>query len=78
MTGLAARKFGLRDRGVVKEGALADLVLFDARRIIDRGTWEDPKRTPDGIEAVYVNGVKAVSGGKPTGARCGRVLRRGH
>ena len=78
MTGFAARKFGLRDRGVVKEGARADLVLFDARRIIDRGTWEDPKRTPDGIEAVYVNGVKAVSGGKPTGARSGRVLRRGH
>jgi len=77
MTGLAARKFGLRDRGVVKEGAIADLVLFDPRRIIDRGTWENPKVTPDGIEAVYVNGVKAVSGGKPTGVRTGRVLRRG-
>jgi N-acyl-D-aspartate/D-glutamate deacylase len=78
MTGFAARKFGLRDRGVVKEGAIADLVLFDPRRIIDRGTFEDPHRTPDGIEAVYVNGVKAVSGGKSTGARAGRVLRRGH
>jgi N-acyl-D-amino-acid deacylase len=78
MTGFAARKFGLRDRGVVKEGAIADLVLFDPRRIIDRGTWENPKLTPDGIEAVYVNGVKAISGGKPTGARAGRVLRRGH
>jgi N-acyl-D-amino-acid deacylase len=78
MTGFAATKFGLRDRGVIKEGARADLVLFDPRRIIDRGTFEDPKRTPDGIEAVYVNGVKAVAGGKPTGARAGRVLRRGH
>jgi N-acyl-D-amino-acid deacylase len=78
MTGFAARKFGLRNRGVVKEGAIADLVLFDPRRIIDRGTWESPKLTPDGIEAVYVNGVKAISGGKPTGARAGRVLRRGH
>jgi N-acyl-D-amino-acid deacylase len=77
MTGFAARKFGLRDRGIVKEGAIADLVLFDPRRIIDRGTWENPKLTPDGIEAVYVNGVKAVSGGKSTGARAGRVLRRG-
>ena len=77
MTGFAARKFGLRDRGVVRQGAIADLVLFDPRRIIDRGTWEDPKRTPDGIEAVYVVGVKAVAGGKPTGARKGRVLRRG-
>lgn len=78
MTGFAARKFGLRDRGVVKPGAVADLVLFDPRRIIDRGTFEDPHRTPDGIEAVYVNGVKAVAGGKPTDARAGRVLRRGH
>jgi N-acyl-D-amino-acid deacylase len=77
MTGFAARKFGLRDRGVLREGAIADLVLFDPRRIIDRGTWENPKVTPDGIEAVYVNGAKAVSGGKPTGARTGRVLRRG-
>ena len=78
MTGFAARKFGLRDRGVVREGAIADLVLFDPRRIIDRGTFENPHRTPDGIEAVYVSGVKAVAGGKPTGARAGRVLRRGH
>jgi N-acyl-D-amino-acid deacylase len=78
MTGLAARKFGLRDRGVVRAGAVADLVLFDPRRIIDRGTFEDPHRTPDGIEAVYVNGVKAIAGGKSTGARAGRVLRRGH
>ena len=78
MTGFAARKFGLHDRGVIKAGAIADLVLFDPRRIIDRGTFESPHRTPDGIEAVYVNGVKAVAGGKPTGARAGRVLRRGH
>ena len=78
MTGFAARKFGLRDRGVLREGAHADLVLFDPRRIIDRGTFEDPHRKPEGIEAVYVNGVKAISGGLPTGARAGRVLRRGH
>ena len=77
MTGFAARKFGLHGRGVIKAGAIADLVLFDPRRIIDRGTFEDPHRTPDGIEAVYVNGVKAVAGGKPTGARAGRVLKRG-
>jgi len=77
MTGFSARKFGLRERGVVREGARADLVLFDPRRILDLGTFEDPHRTPAGIEAVWVNGVKAVSGGKPTGARAGRVLRRG-
>jgi len=76
MTGFAAAKFGLRDRGVVREGACADLVLFDPQRIIDRGTFEEPHRPPDGIEAVYVNGVKAIAGGRPTGARAGRVLRR--
>ena len=76
MSGFAATKFGLRDRGFVKEGACADLVLFDPARIIDRGTFEDPKRAPEGIAAVFVNGVKAMDGGRPTGARAGRVLRR--
>jgi N-acyl-D-aspartate/D-glutamate deacylase len=77
MTGFPARKFGLADRGIVRQGARADLVLFDPRTILDLGTWEDPHRAPAGIEAVWVNGVQAVAGGKPTGARAGRVLRRG-
>lgn len=76
MTGFSARKFGLRDRGQVKEGARADLVLFDPRKVLDLGTFEDPHRTPAGIEMVFVNGVKAIHAGKPTGARAGRVLRR--
>ena len=76
MTGFPAAKFGLRDRGLLKAGAIADLVLFDPQRIIDRGTFEDPKRPPEGIRAVFVNGVKAVEGGKVTAARAGRVLRR--
>jgi N-acyl-D-amino-acid deacylase len=78
MTGFPAAKFGLKDRGLVRPGAVADLVLFDAQRIIDRGTFEDPKRPPEGIRAVYVNGVKAVDGGRVTAARAGRVLRRAH
>lgn len=76
MTGFAAAKFGLRDRGVVRVGAFADLVLFDPATIIDTGTFEDPKRTPAGIRAVFVNGVAAVDGGQVTGKRTGRVLRR--
>jgi N-acyl-D-aspartate/D-glutamate deacylase len=76
MTGFSAAKFGLKDRGLLKAGAIADLVLFDPQRIIDRGTFEDPKRPPEGIHAVFVNGVKAVAGGKVTTARAGRVLRR--
>jgi N-acyl-D-amino-acid deacylase len=76
MTGFAAAKFGLRDRGVVRAGAYADLVLFDPATIIDAGTFEDPKRPPEGIHAVFVNGTKAVEHGKATGVRSGRVLRR--
>jgi N-acyl-D-amino-acid deacylase len=76
MTGFAAKKFGLKDRGLVREGAFADLVLFDPAKIIDRGTFEDPKRLPDGIRAVFVNGKKAVDNGTMTGVRTGRVLRR--
>jgi N-acyl-D-amino-acid deacylase len=76
MTGFAAAKFRLADRGVVRAGALADLVLFDPATIIDRGTFEDPKRAPEGIRAVFVNGALAVDGGKVTGVRTGRVLRR--
>jgi N-acyl-D-aspartate/D-glutamate deacylase len=69
-------KFGLQDRGVLRAGAFADLVLFDPATILDVGTFEDPKRTPAGIRAVYVNGVAAVDGGQVTGQRTGRVLRR--
>lgn len=76
MTGFAAAKFGLRDRGLVRAGAFADLVLFDPATILDAGTFEDPKRPPLGIRSVFVNGALAVDGGKPTGLRTGRVLRR--
>jgi N-acyl-D-aspartate/D-glutamate deacylase len=76
MTGFAAAKFRLADRGVVRAGAVADLVLFDPATILDRGTFEDPKRAPEGIRAVFVNGALAVDGGKVTGVRTGRVLRR--
>lgn len=76
MTGVPAKKFGFADRGTLRAGAKADLVLFDPDRIIDCGTFEDPKRMPKGIVSVYVNGALAVQDGKPTGARAGRALRR--
>jgi len=76
MTGFAAAKFGLRDRGLLRAGAFADLVLFDAASIIDVGTFEDPKRRPAGIHAVFVNGAMAVANGQATGVRTGKVLRR--
>jgi N-acyl-D-aspartate/D-glutamate deacylase len=76
MTGFAAAKFGLRERGLVRAGMAADLVLFDPATILDRGTFEDPKRPPAGIRAVFVNGAQAIEDGRPTGVRTGRVLRR--
>jgi N-acyl-D-amino-acid deacylase len=76
MTGFPAKKFAFRDRGVLRTGAKADLVLFDPERIIDCGTFEDPKHPPKGIASVYVNGVPTVRDGKATNNRAGRVLRR--
>ena len=77
MTGFPARKFGLRDRGVVKEGAYADLVLFDAAKVIDKGTYDNPNQYPVGIKQVFVNGGVAVRDDEVQSQRHGRVLRRG-
>jgi N-acyl-D-amino-acid deacylase len=76
MTGLPAKKFGLEDRGVVREGALADLVLFDPAVVVDRGTFENPEVPPIGVTHVLVNGTFVVRDGAHTGARPGRVLQR--
>jgi N-acyl-D-amino-acid deacylase len=76
MTGLPAATFGLENRGVLRAGAFADVVLFDAERIIDQGTFDDPHRHPAGIDAVFVNGVEVMTSDRHTGARPGRVLRR--
>lgn len=76
MTGMSAKKFGLTDRGEIRPGAFADLVLFDPERIIDRGTFEDPKQAPAGISRVFVNGTEVVRDGEHLGSRPGRALRR--
>ncbi|MBI1846017.1 MAG: amidohydrolase family protein, partial [Candidatus Rokubacteria bacterium] len=75
MTGLPARRLGLRDRGVVRPGAKADLVVFDARHVADRATYEDPHRYPTGVEHVVVNGSLVIKDGEHTGSLPGRVLR---
>ena len=77
MTGMPAAKFRLVDRGAIRAGAFADLVVFDPARIRDTATYDDPKRYPDGIRAVYVNGRAVARDGQHTGARPGRALRRG-
>lgn len=75
-TGLAAQIVGLPDRGYVREGYRADLVLFDLDRIRDRATILEPDRYPEGIDYVLVNGDFTVDGGRLTGALPGVVLDR--
>ena len=76
MSGFSAAKFALRDRGCIKEGNFADLVLFDARTIVDRGTFAEPNQYPEGIREVFVNGRSAVRADVVTDERAGKVLRR--
>ena len=76
MTGLTARNFGLADRGAIAVGRPADLVLFDAGTVKDAATYEAPTRPAEGIHTVIVNGGVAWEGGRSTGVRRGRVLRR--
>jgi N-acyl-D-amino-acid deacylase len=76
MTGLTAKTFGLQDRGVLKEGAHADLCVFDADTVDEAVTFAQPIRPAKGIEAVIVNGTITWRDGKPTGARPGHILRR--
>ena len=76
MTGLTAQNFGLKDRGVLREGAYADLTLFNPETIDEAATFADPIAPARGIEAVIVNGQIVWRDGKSTGARPGRVLQR--
>ena len=76
MTSLPARRFGLTNRGWLREGYCADLVLFDPETIRDVATFDDPKQPATGIEAVWINGVLSYQHGKPTGDRAGRFLPR--
>jgi N-acyl-D-amino-acid deacylase len=74
MTSLPAKRLGWRDRGIIREGAFADLVLFNPDTVIDHSTFSSPFALPTGIEKVFVNGTLVWNSDKPTGARAGRVL----
>ena len=83
MSGLAAQQYGLADRGQIVPGAFADLVLFDADRVQDRATFEDPLQLSTGIHGVWVNGARVWeqstqtdSEGSALPAFSGRVLER--
>lgn len=77
MTSRPAARLGLFNRGVVRPGMKADLVLFDPVGIQDRATYTDPCQHPSGFEYVWVNGMAALAKGQETGSLAGRVLRRG-
>ncbi len=76
MTAMNAEKLGIMDRGFLREGFWADLVLFDAKTVADRATFSEPHRYPVGVRHVFVNGVEVLNGERHTGALPGQVIRR--
>jgi N-acyl-D-amino-acid deacylase len=76
MTGLTAKTFGLAERGVLKEGFAADLAIFGEAEVEEAASFARPIQPAKGIDSVIVNGEIVWRGGKPTGARPGRVLAR--
>jgi N-acyl-D-aspartate/D-glutamate deacylase len=76
MTSLPAERLKLKDRGLIRPGFKADVVLFDPNRIIDRATFQQPQLLAAGIRQVFVNGVAVWSDGNVTGKRPGQSLRR--
>jgi N-acyl-D-amino-acid deacylase len=77
MTGLTARNFGLRKRGLLQPGYWADITIFDPAKIADAASFDAPAQSARGIVSVIVNGVPVWQNGRSTGARPGRVLRAG-
>ncbi|MCD6377994.1 MAG: D-aminoacylase [Planctomycetes bacterium] len=77
MTSLSAQKIGIPDRGVLKENAYADIVVFDPETVRDKATFENPHQYPAGIEFVILNGQVVVENGQYNGKLAGKTLRRG-
>lgn len=76
MSAMPAKRLGLKDRGLIRKGMKADLVLFDPKTVIDRATFAEPQALSNGIHAVFVNGVRVWDGAAASGALPGVILRR--
>ena len=76
MTGLSAARFGLHERGLIREGYWADLVLFDPETVRDIADFKDPQRAAEGIDGVWINGQLSYADGKAQGERQGKFLPR--
>jgi N-acyl-D-amino-acid deacylase len=74
MTSLAAQKFGLKDRGILKEGMAADIVVFDEKTVNDLSTFEQPHQYSKGFDTILINGGVVLENGKHTGRRSGKAL----
>ena len=77
MTGLSAASIGLKDRGVLKNGFKADIVVLNPDKFTEKATFEDPMQVAEGVEYVFVNGVPAIENGRRNDSLAGKVLRKG-
>jgi dihydroorotase/N-acyl-D-amino-acid deacylase len=75
MSGATAARLSIMDRGLVREGMYADIMVFDPNTIIDKATYDKPHQLSVGVQYVLVNGTPVVDGGRVTGAKPGRVVR---
>ena len=76
MTGLTAKVFGFKDRGVLREGAIADVTIFDPEKVVDRANFKEPVKVSSGIIYVIVRGEIVMENMTPTSARPGRLISR--
>jgi N-acyl-D-aspartate/D-glutamate deacylase len=76
MTSFPAQRVGLKDRGLIRTGFHADIVVFDPEKVVDKATFDQPAQFPEGIDKVIVNGRIVVDSGELTEARPGKVLLR--
>ena len=76
MTSLSLQRFGIRDRGLIREGCFADITLFDIATVGEKGSFSSPAQFPKGIRYVIINGTKVLENGVYSGRLCGRVLRK--